>query len=61
MEKCRVKILKPDASEVNEDIFADDRIISSNPCFQPKGGFSYVFEWKEGTEHKKGKISFHFF
>jgi len=54
MTKISDKILKPDSSEVSEEIFGDAQNISSNPCFQPKGGFKYVFEWKDGTEHEKG-------
>lgn len=51
----KTKLLKPELCEVNENNFAHHRIISSKPCFQPKGGFTYVYEWKEGTERKKGK------
>jgi hypothetical protein len=47
MTRKGTKILKPEFCEVSEDIFAD-------PCFQPKGGFKYVFEWKDGTDNKKG-------
>ena len=47
------KILKPEFCEVSEDIFADASLISFDPCFQPKGGFKYVFEWKDGTDKKK--------
>jgi hypothetical protein len=47
------KILKPEFCEVSKDIFADASLISFDPCFQPKGGFKYVFEWKDGTEKKR--------
>jgi len=49
----RVRLLKPLVTEVSNEIFEDSKIISSKPCFQPKGGFIYVCEWKE--EFQKGR------
>ncbi len=47
MTQNETKILKPEICEVSEDNFADASLISFNPCFQPKGGFKYVSDWKD--------------
>jgi hypothetical protein len=57
--KDKSKTLHPELSEVSEDIFSDSKISASTPCFQPKGGFSYVYEWT--TERKKGNSKSYYF
>ena len=53
----RDRLLKPLVTEVSNEIFEDSKIVSSNSCFQPKGGFFYVFEWKEECQKGRNQLS----
>ncbi|XP_045026333.1 uncharacterized protein LOC116922905 [Daphnia magna] len=41
-----MKVLKASASEISQEDF-NEGIIYETPCFEPQGGFRYVFQWTD--------------